>query len=118
MDFGWIGNLKKGDKIIIVNDGRQERVDTIDRVTPSGRIVIGGQIFNVDGTERGAGTWHWSNIREWTVEKEAAIDGQRRKGELMKNITHADLRWLTVEECETIMGMIEKSHERIPGVKT
>ncbi len=56
----WIKNLKPGDQVTI--NGKY--VKLVERVTPSGRIVVGGATYNSDGSMRGGSSWNHS----WLVE--------------------------------------------------
>ena len=44
---------KAGDTVIVVGRMFRDRITTIDKVTPSGRLIVGTSVFNPDGWERG-----------------------------------------------------------------
>lgn len=52
-------DVKPGDEIYIPDCSMYGpgRIATVDRLTPSGRIIVGGQTFDPDGTERGQAGW-------------------------------------------------------------
>ena len=45
---------KAGDTVIVVDRAFRDRITTIDKITPSGRLIVGTSVFNPDGRERGA----------------------------------------------------------------
>lgn len=57
---------KQGDRVILGGE-----VCTVDRVTPTGRVVVGKRQFNPDGRERGES---YSRIRLWTESGQKEID--------------------------------------------
>lgn len=68
----WIKELKLGDKVIIASGGVYQRsyIATVDKITPSGRIICGDTTFNPDGWERGGrDNWNRKYLREATPEK-------------------------------------------------
>ena len=66
---------KAGDKAVIGH-----RMVTIDKVTASGRAVVGDQTFNSDGSRRGGDTYSSPRLRLLTPEVEAEIAFAHRAG--------------------------------------
>ena len=62
----------------------RRQIVTIDRVTPSGRAVVGDLTFNPDGFERGAEPYHEKKLEPLTaaIEEEVALFDRARTAEL------------------------------------
>ena len=72
MRTDWIKQLKQDDQVIISSSTGQ-RVATVQKVTPSGRILANGLYFNPDGYERGATGYGCCCLLEATIDKVNAI---------------------------------------------
>lgn len=87
---GW----RVGQQVII----NRQIMTTIDRVTPSGRIVANGRTFNADGRERSGGSsFRRAQLEHFTADIKAEIDLISRGREASRNavaaIENAD-KWL------------------------
>jgi hypothetical protein len=68
----YIASLKPGDRVIVVWGAAGARYATVDRVTPSGRVAIGADVFGPDGYRRGdSGHYGRAYITEPTANLEA-----------------------------------------------
>lgn len=66
----WLESLKPGDKVLLLGSGFRT-VRKIDRITPTGRIVLMGlKSHFIDGRHR-IDTYNSERIEEFTAEKEA-----------------------------------------------
>ena len=76
----WIKNLKPGDQVVV--NGKYLKL--VERVTPSGRVVVGGDTFNPDGWKRGdKDAWNHTYISEATPEAVQRIKDTETVGEAM-----------------------------------
>lgn len=64
----WLSKLKVGDKVIL-DHGRMNgsSIKTIDKITPTGILVIHGEKFNSNGFPRPHDQWSTRMLREATV---------------------------------------------------
>lgn len=106
MNKQWIENLKPGDKVIVRGRWRAE-IAEVDRITPTGRIVINGTTFNPDGSERGGNScYNRATIAEATPE---LIDKITRNNTVsrVKNKLH-NINELTYEQAVEIEKILDK----------
>jgi hypothetical protein len=68
----WIKNLKEGDMVIVSNTWHTT-ITHVDKITPTGLIKIGADLFYQTGSKRGGGTWDSEHLREATPETIAKI---------------------------------------------
>lgn len=65
----WLAKLKPGDKVIATRGYGGEEIETVEKVTATGRIVLnGGRTYNPDGRIRGGNGYHPSRLVEPTRE--------------------------------------------------
>lgn len=91
MDKEWIKNLKAGDMVIVVRGnyyGRSMDVSTVEKITPSGLIKVGGILYKQDGLARG----------EWTYKLEEETE------EVILKIKRSE----KIQECFDLMRRIQK----------
>lgn len=56
-----------GQQVVVACCGRPDRLDRVERVTPTGRPVVAGVLYTADGSARGArGAWGRPSIRPAT----------------------------------------------------
>jgi hypothetical protein len=75
----------------------RQTVVTIERVTPSGRAVVGGRTYNADGTERSKDPWRRSRLEPLTVEIQAEMELVARGREVARDAHGAvddAVKWL------------------------
>ncbi len=72
LDRSWIKNLNPGDTVA----PNGNRLAVVDRITPSGRIVIGDETYNPDGRMRGSSAWNHGWLMEATPEIVERIKGR------------------------------------------
>ena len=58
----WIDKLQVGDKVIVLSN-RSEKVSTVERITPTRRIVVGGITFDKHGSIYGR-SYSYAWLRE------------------------------------------------------
>ena len=66
-------NLKPGDDVIVSQHMGGSRMARVDRITPSGRIVIRREVFEPSGRARGYTGWRRPYLKLATPERIAAI---------------------------------------------
>ncbi|MFA5376638.1 MAG: hypothetical protein WC455_12900 [Dehalococcoidia bacterium] len=82
----WLKQLRPGDTVAVYGGlgGRDLWLAKVDRLTPSGRIVIrrNGQdtVYNPDGWERGVRAYHREHLVEPTAEIREKIEFKRLCG--------------------------------------
>jgi hypothetical protein len=54
--------VKAGDEVVVLRNGRSRSIKTVTKVTATGRIVIGSDTFNADGTQRGGKVYSRNRI--------------------------------------------------------
>ena len=80
----WISNLKPGDEVFIRSPYGDKYLRTVEKITPTGLIKVGGCLYTKEGRQRGEAFAH--GLVECTPEK---------KEEFMREVfTHKVLRGL------------------------
>ena len=70
----WYEELKSGDKVIVTNRWSGDRIEVVDKVTPSGQVkLIGTSKKFKHGRQMGASGTAIPHLEEWSQEKEDAI---------------------------------------------
>lgn len=65
----WIQALKVGDKVVLDSSRHGTlALRVVEKVTPSGRVTVGGHTFYPDGREYGVESYHCCALREATPE--------------------------------------------------
>lgn len=74
----WLANLKSGDRAATHHRLVGYRLYTVDRRTPSGRIIMAsGEQFDKNGREIGGDKWNTNHLKEVTPEVLADIKHRR-----------------------------------------
>lgn len=88
----WLASLKAGDPVVVGGTLRDDRRDTVERVTPK-QLVVGSVTFNREtGRERGCTAWHVRSLMEPTPERVQAIDA-REAASYLSNVP-----WYTLSQ--------------------
>jgi len=112
---GWLLKLKVGDKVIVSNWGNR-RVETVKKITPTGRIhvTVGvtTEMFNPDGYNRGT-KWNGRDcLEEATPERLEDIRVKDRTGTLKFQISQVTDRFFNLEisldDLEAVWKILEK----------
>lgn len=100
----WLKNLKPGDKVIVRDYGQFDHMEEVQRLTPTGRIIVNGVTYNPNGIERG-GDWRYRRLREATPE---AIEQIRRDGIISATIKrmHNTLN-ITYDQAVQILAILD-----------
>jgi hypothetical protein len=70
----WYEELKSGDKVIVSSMWNGDRVEVVDKVTPSGHVkLIGTSTKYKNGRQMGASRYGVPYLEEWSQEKEDTI---------------------------------------------
>lgn len=75
MDNERLANVAIGDKLFI-SGGPHERgsIATVDRITPTGRVITQLGEFNIDGRQRGGSSWYKRYARVATDDDIAGVN--------------------------------------------
>jgi hypothetical protein len=105
---GWIANLKAGDKVFVSWNGNLE-LKTVDRITPTGRIVIKDSAFDDSGnliTNRDSWNRYW--LVEVTEERleQYNLDQLRRSALMLMRDTPGRYENLSEEHANQIIQIL------------
>lgn len=67
MNDNWLKELKAGDRVFVRNTYGNKSLETVQRVTPTGRVVVNNTQYTA-GVHR-ADTWHVSRLEEASLSK-------------------------------------------------
>ena len=86
-------NAKVGDKVILSSRFNDDRIVTIEKITPKGFLKVGNSLFYTNGIERSSG-WYTAHIRPATqeqiekIEKKQLVKAVLRKLHNLKDIDY------------------------------
>lgn len=114
MSYEWIKNLKVGD-LVIVNDGGYygaKAIKPVDKITPSGRLVVGKNTFLDNGDQYGGDHYWHMNIEEATPEAVKDIRRNQKVRAVYKKIK--DMKSITYEQAVAIEKILrtEVTHDQ------
>lgn len=100
----WLAKLNVGDAVIVANY-YNERVDEVEKITPSGRITVSHTVYRPDGCEYGdSRSFHPYCLREATPE---AIEAIRQKEIASKALSlMRDCRKVSYEQAVRIIEVL------------
>jgi len=102
--IGWLRELKVGDKIIIYGNPRRV-ITNINKITPTGRIVVNNTQFDAQGREINGDRWYvHANLHQWTQEEENEIIKKSKFIKMCSSLTN--FRW---KDCD--FELIEKIYD-------
>ncbi len=104
---GWLRDLKPGDKVIVSRSDthRTEVVRLVEKVTPTGRLTVGGMQFDARGYRK-ISTWHSDLLSPWTPAGEDAIKRAHRRAantNVLRNVRWHELSDEVLEQLATIV---------------
>lgn len=91
----WLAQLKPESKVVISHYNRRS-IRKIDRITPTGRMIVDGITYNHMGREIGA-EYNARNITEYTPEVEIKIKNQILKANLAKKFNDLNFNALDLD---------------------
>lgn len=97
-----LANVKPGDALLI-SDRFGQQIGVVDRITPSGRVIIKKYTFNPDGWLRGNNVWNPRSARPATAEDMARL---ARRDKITKVRDFRSWEKLTHDELATISEII------------
>lgn len=104
----WLKNLKAGDRVILVGGSPYSpcSIQTVEKVTPTGRIKVKGMTFNQDGTQYG-GDRYWSYSIGEATPKEVESIRHEQKVITVKKMMH-DTKRITYEQAIAIEAILRE----------
>jgi hypothetical protein len=69
-----LSGAKVGDQLFVTGRFDRGHLTTVDRITPTGRVVTKSGEFNPDGSKRGDTGWHRQHARLATADDIAGIN--------------------------------------------
>jgi DNA replicative helicase MCM subunit Mcm2 (Cdc46/Mcm family) len=110
--IGWLRELKEGDKVIVSGTYRTV-IKTIDKITPTGRINIGGIQYDYSGYEINPGSWNKDSLIEWTQEKENEIIKQTKFTNMCNKLREVNWIECSYEFVEKAFLLLEENKYEI-----
>lgn len=103
-----MSTLKAGDLVLYRYMGGRFQKATVEKVTPTGRIKVCGQMFNAMGYQMGGSTWHKSYIDPFD---QKILDDQAKteRVNLMRREL-ADANWRGMDDL-----LVAKIHAMLPA---
>ena len=97
--------VKLGDRLFVKSRYDKGRIEIVDRITPTGRVVTKSGEFNPDGARRGGGRWNGALARKATDVDIASIHRER----LIRKLAEFKL-WerLSADDLKTATDIIAK----------
>ena len=114
--IGWLRDLKVGDKVY-VNEYGVNHIREVERITPTGRLTVNGLVYNPHGREGGSTSYTHSRLSEWTPEREADIEENKRRQVLISHIGRLSLRQLSTKALEQIVFLVEMDAENTAALE-
>ena len=108
----WIKTLKVGDEVVLIKSswrGSKYSIKEVEKVTPTGRVVIGGVTFLPNGTKWG-GTTGYARIEPVTDEHRERIEEEKflRYGyTLIEEVAKRNIK-ISKEQLKAIVEVIER----------
>lgn len=105
-----LSDLKAGDKVIQIYRnwyGTNESVRTVEKITPSGLIKVGGVLYYKNGLRRGQ---YGSEIKRYSKEEEDRINLEaleRKTKDACKNVFDKCRNNLTYEQAVAILKILK-----------
>ncbi len=103
----WLQALKPGDKVIITG-GYGDQIGIVDKITPTGRIVVGGEVYNPQsGRSYSGGDWRRRYLIEAIPERVKKI----RLAGMTAKLAHVQWFSLPAETIEAIYALVKQAEE-------
>ena len=91
---GWLAELTVGSLVIVYGNYGKKDTGTVEKITPSGRIVVNGIQFNSEGGQVGS-AWRGMMLGQATPENVAKVVASRSVRALMEFTRKSDADALT-----------------------
>jgi len=106
---GWLREVKVGDKIAVeygqYGTGNY-RIDKVDKITPTGRIVIENRTYDPEGQEMGKSNSYSRSYKLYPITQKV-IDFIRTE-KLLYEIKNTNWNTLNLEQLEAISKILQK----------
>lgn len=97
-------DVKVGDKVLI--SGRYvKKINTVDKITPTGIIRVGPYSFNPDGKQRGGDPYYTCTLEKVTPEMEKMIHQERFTQVVTQKMIEILSCGITYEQAEALNEM-------------
>jgi hypothetical protein len=100
----WIKELKVGDRIIVGHPFRDHCLAYVDRITPSGRIVVGNRAYLPDGRQYGGDKFASYYLVKYDEAKASIIEDK----ENIKYLFNFDYKKLSPEVRAQLVDIMKK----------
>ena len=100
----WLSELKAGDSVFVCN--RYKRIlRTVEKITPTGRIKVGGEYYRTSGYEMGGGHFGRFHLEQATFD--AVIDHKKNLfiGDVIKGIDLQKISYEQAIELNRLFGL-------------
>lgn len=111
---GWLLNLKVGDEVFTSNCGMIRSLKRVDKITPTGRIVVGNETFDENGRLIGnKDSWNRRGIMEATEERleKYNIDIIKNAAFRLMGCTPIQYKDLSEEHATQIIQILSSYHK-------
>ena len=99
-DKEWVKDLKVGDKAVVGSTFRKS-ITTVTKITPKGFInTDSGHQFNIDGYQRGGGTWNRTSLLQLTDDLQLEF----KKEKLVSQCKVIKFEELDIDQLEEILS--------------
>lgn len=120
---GWLRDLKVGDKVVVSPPGsRNYLVRTVEKITPTGRLEVGGRTYGFTGSETGTGEWSYHSLVSSDPDQITRTQEENKRATLIHKIKrtfqpHPDLISLSDSALEQIDFLIKMDAENQEALK-
>ena len=112
-DNNWLKALKAGDKVYVISNGLsggQYRLNTVQKVTSTGRIRVNGVLYR-DGCYNAPGGWSGSKLEQHTPELENRFKTEAQLRHMCYEIKNVDVFKLSSDKVKKIYDIIKATEE-------
>lgn len=101
--------FKVGSKVIVSSRNYNDKIRTVEKITPKGMIKVDGILYNASGSERSSDVWNVGRIRLATDEMIKKIN----EDNFIKNTIRAmrNIENLSFEKAEAIYKIIKNKED-------
>lgn len=107
MRQGWLSKLKPNDKVVV--QGITDTIGIVNRITPSGIIIVDGRQYSQQGRQRGA-TYRAEILKPYSEEDAHRIKKQKQKFELAKKLNNTNFQALSLGKLIKIEEIIKNGN--------
>jgi hypothetical protein len=98
-------NAKVGDKVILSSRFNDNKIVTIEKITPKGFLKVGNSLFYPDGRERATG-WYTAHIQPATQEQIEKIERKQFVRVVLKKLH--ELKDITYEQAVLFADILKE----------